>query len=56
MSDVVPADPDADLRWMRGVIDLIAHAEMVAIGTACATLYSMLEPCVLCAGAIDHCP
>lgn len=100
MTDAVPADPDAKLRWMRSAIglaaeaaavgevpvgtvvvrgdvelgrgrngriaasDATAHAEMVAIGadcaaagnyrSSCATLYSTLEPCVMCAGAIGH--
>lgn len=45
--------------------DVTAHAEMLAITAACnaldskylddCTLYVTLEPCVMCAGALEHC-
>lgn len=45
--------------------DVTAHAEMLAITAACnalgskylddCTLYVTLEPCTMCAGALEHC-
>ena len=45
--------------------DVTAHAEILAITAACnalgtkylddCTLYVTLEPCVMCAGALEHC-
>ena len=45
--------------------DVTAHAEMLAVTAACnavgskylddCTLYVTLEPCVMCAGALEHC-
>ena len=45
--------------------DVTAHAEILAVTAACnalgakyleeCTLYVTLEPCVMCAGALEHC-
>ena len=50
---------------MELLTDVTAHAEILAITAACnalgtkylddCTLYVTLEPCVMCAGALEHC-